>query len=29
MANNGNGLRKLSDALKKAAEEKGEAYQKV
>lgn len=28
MANNGNGFRKLSDALKKAAEEKGEAFQK-
>lgn len=28
MANNGNGLRKLSDALKKAAEEKDKAFQK-
>ncbi|MFA5339467.1 MAG: CpsD/CapB family tyrosine-protein kinase [Candidatus Omnitrophota bacterium] len=28
MANNGNGFKKLSDALKKAAEEKGEALQK-
>ena len=28
MANNGNGFKKLSDALKKAAEEKGEAFQK-
>ncbi len=28
MADNGNGFKKLSDALKKAAEEKGEAFQK-
>jgi capsular exopolysaccharide synthesis family protein len=28
MANNGNGFKKLSDALKKAAEEKGDAFQK-
>ena len=28
MTNNGNGFRKLSDALKKAAEEKGEAFKK-
>ncbi len=28
MANNGNGFKKLSDALKKAAEEKGEVFQK-
>ena len=28
MANNGNGIRKLSDALKKAAEEKDKAFQK-
>jgi len=28
MANNGNGLRKLSDALKKAAEEKDKAFQR-